>query len=125
SESACGEGLSQGLADAGFVVVAALVRGDDAAKAGIEGHAHESTRVVLLPRRAVDEGGHAGGLHGGESRGSRRWLHDGLRSMAVGAGPRRAPHEGFNPLPPVVTDNRAATGRLIVKIRGVTANNRK
>jgi hypothetical protein len=72
-----------GYGDAGAHAVLADYDGDGradlvhAAKAGVQGRAHEPSRVGLLPRRAVDEGGHANGLPGGESRGSRRWSHAG------------------------------------------------
>src|SRR5437773_1452411 len=60
-----GEGVSQCLADGGFVVVAALVGGVDAAKAGVDGHPHEAGGLVFLPRRAVEEGRGADVAHAG------------------------------------------------------------
>src|SRR5207244_11899978 len=60
-----GEGVSQCLADRGFVVVAALVGGVDAAKAGADGHAGEEGGIVFLPRRAVEEGRDADIAHAG------------------------------------------------------------
>ncbi len=60
-----GEGISQCLADGGFVVVAALVGGVDGAKARGEGHPHEAGGLVFLPRRAVEEGRDADIAHAG------------------------------------------------------------
>ena len=67
AETAGGEGGSQGLADGGFVVVAALIGGVDAAEAGVEGHAHEAGGVVFLPRRAVEKGWDANVMDAGVS----------------------------------------------------------
>ena len=64
-ETGGSEGGGQGLADAGFVVVATLVGGVDGAKAGVEGHPHEAGGRVFLPGGAVEEGRDAHVAHGG------------------------------------------------------------
>src|SRR5213593_988748 len=64
-ETGGSEGGGQGLADAGFVVVAPLVGGVAGAKAGVEGHPHEAGGRVFLPGGAVEEGRDADVAHGG------------------------------------------------------------
>ena len=54
-----GEGSRNRGADAGLVVVTALVRRVDAAEAGLEGQPRRALGVRFLPGRAVDEAGHA------------------------------------------------------------------
>jgi len=67
AETAGGEGGSQGLANGGFVVVAALIGSVDAAEAGVERYLHEAGGVVFLPRRAVEKGRDANVMHAGVS----------------------------------------------------------
>src|SRR5438034_10297346 len=90
-----GEGVSQRLADRGFVVVAALVGGVDAAKAGVDGHAGEEGGIVFLPRRAVEEGRDADIAHAGVACGlpvfrHRSWGTRAATTCASGDDPLRS-----------------------------------